>query len=118
MDTLIASPALMERLLMGKYTRWAKRLDGETLRAALWAVGEFGSRYWAMRFEDASFPRPHFAPHNMAHDRKVHALKSFATVWGTSRLKLEFGSGWGDDLSAIFPAFSKRYCDELAADPR
>ena len=113
MDMLVASRAMVPSLLMGKYTRWAERLDAETLSAGLWAVGEFGSRYWAM-----GLPTPVFEPHFMLEERMARALKSFAIIRGTGRLRLEFGVASGEELSTTFPAFTQRYRDYLDDDPR
>jgi hypothetical protein len=38
------SPAFRDVLAQGKYTRWAAHLDADTLRVALWSMGEFGVR--------------------------------------------------------------------------
>ena len=96
---------------MGKYTRWAERLDAGTLWAGLWAVGEFGRRYWAM-----SLPSPVFEQHSMAEDRMVRALRSFAIIRAAGRLRLGFRIG--REFSTTLPAFSQRYRDDLDGDPR
>ena len=118
MEMLAASPALIARLRLGKYTRWAERRDEESLWAALWGVGEFGSRYWALKVQHGSFPAPSFEPHTMAENRMVRALWSFAILRGTGQLRLALGPHWDDEFSPTAPVFSQRYRDSLDLDPR
>ena len=40
---------------LGKYVRWAKQLDADTLAALLWAIGEFASRWQKCAARTASF---------------------------------------------------------------
>jgi hypothetical protein len=107
----------MPRLLIGKYTRWAQHLDVITLEAALLALGEFGSRYWAMRSSDGRLPAPSFQKHLMAEYRMVYALESFAVIRATRSLNFEMGSIWNRDCSPDAPAFARDYGDLLARDP-
>jgi hypothetical protein len=117
MQSVLASQFSMPKLLTGKYTRWAERLDVDTLEAALIAVGEFGGRYWAMRSSDGRLPAPVFQKHGMVEFRMIYALESFAVIRATGSLNFEMGSIWNRDFSLDAPAFSRDYGDVLAHNP-
>lgn len=117
MQAVIASPTFQEKLLIGKYSRWAERVDADTLEAALCAVGEFGGRFWTMRLPDGRFPAPTFQKHAMAEYRMVYALEAFAKIRGEGRFDWEMGSGWNREFSPSLPAFSRAFSDRLSRDP-
>jgi hypothetical protein len=116
-QAVIASPAMVPKLLMGKYSQWAEKLDADTLEAALWAVGEFGSRYWTMRLPDGRFPAPTFQKHGMAEFRMVYALEAFAIIHAEGQFDWQMGSGWNRDFSPSSPAFSREFSDRLSLGP-
>jgi hypothetical protein len=118
MQRILASPSTMPMLLRGKYSRWAEGMDVETLEAALVVVGEFGSRYWAMRSSGGRLPAPAFERHSMAEHRMVYALESFAMVRASGQLDFQMDSGWNLRFSSAAPAFVPVHERQLAHDPR
>lgn len=120
MEAMFTSPAFLPKLLMGKYSRWAERLEADTLQAALLAVGEFGRRYWAMRRSDGAFPAPSFQKHarsEMFESRMVYPLEAFATIRAKARFDSRLGSSWSREFSPTVPAFSSEFGDRLARSP-
>lgn len=117
MESIFNSPRLQAELSIGKYSRWAERLNADTLQATLLAVGEFGVRYSSMRSPDGTFPAPTFRNCMGAEFRMVLALEDLAAIYAERRPKNYLGPCGGFSLSTIKPAFSKEFNTRLSQNP-
>jgi hypothetical protein len=85
LNDVIRSQTFAAKLSDGKYSKWATRLDAETLESLLWVIGEFGSRFAMMKRSDGTFPSPGFLPHGMSEDRMRNAFGVIATIQSKGR---------------------------------
>lgn len=108
------SPSFLAELLLGKYSRWAGRLDTGTLTAMLLAVGEFASRYSEMKNLDGTYPAPIFHSSVGAEFRMVCALEGLASIFANKRPESYLGPCGGFSLSPLKPAFSSVFSSHLA----
>ena len=119
MEAIYNPPKLLPELMHGKYSRWAERLDVNSMQAVLLAVGEFGRLYSSMRAEDGTFPAPIFHGNLIGYElRVVWALEAFAFLYANSPLECRLLPCAGFSLSPADPAFSREFADRLSLNPQ
>jgi hypothetical protein len=80
----------------------------------LCAIGEFGSRYAAMRLPDGTFPATRFLERPMAEARIRYALVILATIQAAAGTDRHMKSIWDRELSVGEPIFTLPYRQRLA----
>ena len=117
------NPDFASKLTRGKYSRWAERLDLETLESLLCAVATFSRDYCAMRTPEG-FPAVSFHKHAMNEFRMIGALEAFRMIYSTGKPPPEWSvdrkprehCGPHQEYSPTVRAFSRRFRERLSSN--